>query len=377
MSLTAIRRWTVTVTAVLVVGLAPGCRPQPEPVRKVVVPLWQTGLAESPVHSRMLAAIALRDDATWTFKLVGPVAKVAELAEQVAGFLKAVEFDEAGEPAWTLPEGWTTHRRNADRFVTLEIPVQSGDPVELAVARLSAGQDLLANINRWRNQLSLKPVATGEIETSVERVAGADGELVVFDATGEWKQSAAMPPFAGGQMPGGALPGGATSLEQPAEGEAAAAIVGEIATPEGWSRDPDSPMVVASFRRQSDRGDVRLAISELPAALNSWDNSVGSWASEAGLEGKSPDELRGMGKAVEVGGLPGQRLELAGPEGDGARAVIGIRVECGQRAIYLKLTGDRAAVLDAVPVLEQFCVELKLNVPEPSIPADELPNPDR
>lgn len=362
LSMTEKTRWFGWVVLSALTGLVlAGCRPQAEQVQKVVVPLWQTGLAESPVHSRMVAAIALREDATWTFKLLGPVAKVAELAGPVNEFLKAVEFDGAGEPVWKLPDGWTTHRRNPDRFVTIEIPVQSGDPVELAVARLAAGQDLLANINRWRNQLSLTPLAADGLEAGISRVASAGGELVVFDATGEWNQSAAMPPFAGGQMPGGVMPGGASAGEDP-PGDADAAITGEISTPEGWTRDADSPMVVASFRRQSEKGSVRLAISELPAALNSWDNSVGSWASEAGLETTSPEELRGKSTPVEIGGLPGQRIELAGPEGDGARAVIGLRVESGSRAVYFKLTGDRAAVLEAAPVLEQLGRELKLNV---------------
>lgn len=76
--------------------------------------------------------------------------------------------------SWDVPNGWLAVGSSGMRAETFQIPSQDGS-VELTVIAFpgSAG-GLLANVNRWREQLGLAPVANAELN---EIVAIIDSEL--------------------------------------------------------------------------------------------------------------------------------------------------------------------------------------------------------
>lgn len=101
---------------------------------------------------------------------------------------------------WTAPSHWVPKEGSAMRKATYAISGQGGAEAELTVTAFpgDVGGDL-ANINRWRGQLQLPPLAAGELEsatrhldigelhvTTVE-IVGADntqrllGAIVPFD----------------------------------------------------------------------------------------------------------------------------------------------------------------------------------------------------
>lgn len=124
---------------------------------------------------RMLAAIVTHGEQGWFFKIMGPKDAVAEKREAFETFLKSLSFSDDGKPKWTAPEGWQEQPGDSIRYATLVIP---GDakPLELTVTSLPKppGDEenyALVNINRWRGQLKLPPIAIeqlGEETTSLE-----------------------------------------------------------------------------------------------------------------------------------------------------------------------------------------------------------------
>jgi hypothetical protein len=87
--------------------------------------------------------------------------------------------------AWTLPAGWKEASGGGQmRYATLTPPVQG--KVDVTVIRLPgpAGGEL-ANVNRWRNQIGLAPLAEAELPRQRKLVKTPAGELAVYDFTSD------------------------------------------------------------------------------------------------------------------------------------------------------------------------------------------------
>lgn len=86
---------------------------------------------------------------------------------------------------WTVPAGWTEDPEPRQmRLATYMAPDPDG-LVEVAVSRFSGrvGGDL-ANINRWRGQMGLGPVAESELDDLLTRFSadGFDGYLIRIES---------------------------------------------------------------------------------------------------------------------------------------------------------------------------------------------------
>jgi len=122
---------------------------------------------------RMLAAIVLRPDRAWFFKAVGPDARMAEHADGFRSLLRSVRFVDE-KPQWTLPEGWRQKAGSGMRFATLEFG-SADQAIELTVIPLGVppGEPsayVLSNVNRWRQQLQLPPLAAEELDKQTEKI---------------------------------------------------------------------------------------------------------------------------------------------------------------------------------------------------------------
>jgi hypothetical protein len=150
---------------------------------------------------RMLGAILPRDGYTWFFKLTGPAAVVGQARPDYLAFLQSVR---AGAPAgatpvpapsavaaapsagmastpvptaagaglkWTAPATWESKPATAMRKATYVITEAGGATAELAVTAFpgDVGGEL-ANVNRWRGQLQLPPIAESELAGAVTHV---------------------------------------------------------------------------------------------------------------------------------------------------------------------------------------------------------------
>ena len=317
-----------------------------------------TGLGDTPAErppastekDRMVVALALRDDATWFFKMNGPVSRIDETEDQWRPFLEKVSFDESGKPVWKLPEGWSTAGQKPMRFATLVVDAKK-PPVELAVSSLAAGQDLLMNVNRWRGQLGLEPSDEAGLKDSMTTIQAGDQELKLFDAAGKMS-GGMMPPFAGG----------GNRMERPRNSPRPETGNNKITftAPDGWKPGKPSPFLKARFTKTDGEQTAQISVSSLPAAANKWLPNAARWAGQVGLDSADETKLTDLTEAVTVDGVDGKLIRLI-PEGKkGAKATIATMIPKGSNAWFFKLTGDRDVVNRSEQVLVEFMKTVKL-----------------
>jgi hypothetical protein len=172
--------------------------------------------AGSGEKTRILAAITRRDGVSWFFKMTGDDALVAEQKPAFIDFLKSVSFPaataqaqlppshppidggnmmaQAGgatssgqpKPNWQVPSTWK--EVPGGQFLVAKFVVTG---VANAQANINVsmspgdGGGLLANVNRWRGQLSLGPVAEQDLAKDLQSVDLSEGKASLADITGK------------------------------------------------------------------------------------------------------------------------------------------------------------------------------------------------
>ncbi len=162
---------------------------------------------------RMLGAIVPFDGATWFFKLTGPDALVAKGKSSYLEFLQTVKPSagaSAGPAApvtftppvpamsdipvtkadgpelkWVAPPQWQSKPASGMRKATYAVTGDDGTSAELAVTAFpgSVGGEL-ANVNRWRGQLQLPPIAEAELAGAITRQTVNGLAVTLVDITG-------------------------------------------------------------------------------------------------------------------------------------------------------------------------------------------------
>jgi hypothetical protein len=176
-------------------------QPDPPPVEQ---PKTVDGiLAAIVVHPMGSPATTEADSQTpaevaWFFKLSGPIAAVGAQAEAFEKFVSSVHFVD-DRPQYDPPADWQPQGASAMRYETFVIPGER--PVELTVATLPKNETdeaafLLANINRWRGQLSLGPIGEKALAGSIRQLPLADGTATLVSLVGKLKATGMGPQFA-------------------------------------------------------------------------------------------------------------------------------------------------------------------------------------
>ncbi len=162
-------------------------------------------LIDGKFRARVLVAELTRGATSWFFKLTGEDAFVASQKENFLQFLKSVSFVESA-PAqvaaaasaenqsaspnvnsiWTIPAGWKSVTPSSTMLFA-QFLIQDGDAkAEVNISQLAGeGGGLLANVNRWRGQLGLPPVAQeDDFSKMVSSVDSANGQIQIVDMNG-------------------------------------------------------------------------------------------------------------------------------------------------------------------------------------------------
>lgn len=173
------KRWFVLLGGFLLSStLLPGCSEPVEPIESYTVPKEDAVYAANhvernepkPVKGRMFGLLIFDGTTTWSFKLSGPDENLDGLAPAFADFTASIQFKN-GVPEWKTPKGWTQlpddkakGSKTTPRFATIRIG-EGNDAPELAVHQLNSDpripleELILANVNRWRDQLGLQPTS--------------------------------------------------------------------------------------------------------------------------------------------------------------------------------------------------------------------------
>ncbi|MBS0264254.1 MAG: hypothetical protein JSS02_20115 [Planctomycetes bacterium] len=302
--------------------------------------------------TRLLGAITPRGDKTWFFKLMGPPAAVEAHTGGFAQFVRSLTFTKQG-PKWQLPEGWEAEPGSQMRFATIRLPAE-GKSLELTVIALPTGPgdfapQLLANVNRWRDQVSLKELPADQIGKSPEvQKLEVDGESVwITDFTGSGKGSSMS-----GSGSGGAPP---AQVERPPQKPAGLPFDCEV--PGQWVAGQASQFQIAVFDvREGDRKglvSVSTAGGDLAANINRWRDQVG-------LSAISPEEIQKTAQKLALGEHEGLYVQLEGPESAQPRkSILGVIANVEGRQWFIKFTGDAELAQQQKPLFESFVKSIR------------------
>lgn len=111
------------------------------------------------ISQRTVAVVIPRDDATWFLKISGPAEDVAVDEASFRQFAESVTFGKDSAIDWKSPDTWKVQA--AGQFETAVF--RTSRQVKVSVSQLGAGQDLLMNVNRWREQIGLPRVGAAEL----------------------------------------------------------------------------------------------------------------------------------------------------------------------------------------------------------------------
>lgn len=86
---------------------------------------------------------------------------------------------------WSLPKGWSEAKGGGPmRYATLKPAVPGKVEVSVIVLPGPAGGEL-ANVNRWRNQIGLPPLADADLPASRKTLKAGVGPVSVYDFTSD------------------------------------------------------------------------------------------------------------------------------------------------------------------------------------------------
>ena len=137
-----------------------------------------------------LAAILQTAGRTWFFNMVGEAAIVTSERTNFRTFLASVFFEERAlptdmaaqslppnttsddpNPTWTVPKGWSPGRPSPIRRASFAVGREDGQTADISVTTFPGDVGgSLNNINRWRRQLGLGPVARTDIDGLISEI---------------------------------------------------------------------------------------------------------------------------------------------------------------------------------------------------------------
>jgi hypothetical protein len=132
----------------------------------------------------------------WFFKIAGLAATVDAQEQAFRSFVESAKFGGQG-PKWTLPQGWKEKQAGMMQHAAFD----AGEPpVEVSVAGLPKPDSdeaayLLANVNRWRGQMSLPRIGPGELAKNIHERPIGSIKATWVDLRGTL-QKGMRPPFA-------------------------------------------------------------------------------------------------------------------------------------------------------------------------------------
>jgi hypothetical protein len=268
---------------------------------------------------------------SWFFKLTGDPAVVEPSRGAFLEFVKSVQFTtgESPRPTWKLPADWQELPGTEMRLATIKFN-SGGEPLEIAIS--PAGGDTLANINRWRGQVGLAPIAVAELAGTTEtfEVDGRECTFVSLVGTGSGQMSGApFAPFASGKA----------KSPPPTAAPSSAAGSLKYEVPKEWTAAPNDAVSTAAFQAVDGGKNVKITISEVGGDLLT---NVNRWREQVGLPPLTMDELAKSVRKIETLGVTGDYVEAIG-KGDvkPPETILGVRAVAGGATWFIKLKGDR------------------------------------
>jgi hypothetical protein len=316
------RRSVPLLLGALAVAVLAGCRD--DEIRRYKVPQPVT----TPM--RLLGAIVPHGERTWFFKLLGPAPAVGEQKETFDRFLATVKFVDAGERpiTWKVPDGWSEEPGSQMRYATLKS--EGKDHLELTVTTLGRdGGAVLPNVDRWRGQLGLAPVAEAELASFSRELTVGGEKATVIDLTGTGADTSAM------TAPAPAAP-------PMVDREPARSGGLKYVAPAGWTERPATNGFARATFAVTDGGQTaEVTVTPLGGMAGGLLANVNRWRNQVGLGPTTEEQLSKDQKQLDVAGTPCPYFDLAGPKGD---RILAVSMPQGGQTWFLKMKGPAELV---------------------------------
>ncbi|MGH8094668.1 MAG: hypothetical protein ACREIF_14560 [Chthoniobacterales bacterium] len=360
----------------------------------------------------LVAACGRSDDARITVYRI-PKETQPEQAAQQAGM---TTNPAPAEVHWTAPSGWEEQPATGFRKGSFLIHGADGKTADVSVISFpEAAGGLLANVNRWRNQLKLAPVSDITQAGSPMSVAGRDmffvdlaseqpinpdgskvrilggifpinGETWFFKmmgpdqlvesqrdgfkqflesvhltdgssaATGAAPASAPMSASVGGNNTNAPTP----PMIAPSQGAPL-----QYRLPPGWREKPLTPMRLASFNAAAPNGkETDVSVVSLPGIAGGDLANVNRWRGQVNLGPIDENTLAKTAEHVKSNGHDFLMVDLVsgtpiGPKQEKQRILAAILDE-NERSWFIKMTGEDAAVESQKSAFTSFLQGLKI-----------------
>lgn len=321
------------------------------------------------------ALVSCRDTRLVSYRI--PKEKGAALPAQSAAPAVTVAERPVGELVWRVPTAWRPKAPSSMRRASYEVGEGPGPFADLAVTAFPGvvGGDL-ANINRWRGQLDLPPIAEADLAEALQSLSTGGLAIRVADLTGgsadnPQRMLGAIVPYGGAtwffKLTGPAAVVGAeqprfmaflatlapvgpgqpaAAVAPPSEAITASAAVPDLhwAAPAHWATQPAAALRKATFIIPGPTGtSAELAVTAFPGAVGGELANVNRWRGQLQLPPLDEAGLAGTVTRLTVHGLPVAVVEFGGGPG-GSKRLVGAMVPHAGATWFFKLTGDDVAV---------------------------------
>jgi hypothetical protein len=315
----------------LALGFLVGCQKQEE-IQKYKAAKPDFGEAGK---YRILVAIAPDREVTWFFKMKGQVEWVYQHKEDFKSFVDSLRFPAGARlPRWNLPAGWQIGDPKPGREKTFLIGSKDKG-VELAVTQLplplgQGGNTLLANVNRWREDLGLKPIPENEIKNFCKEWKVQDRQLLVVELTGPGRTLNSLIDY---KLPG------------------------------GWEATNAFNPELLAFRVVDKEQMARVSITLAGGSLT---DNVNRWRGQVGLPPLTEEEIKKDIKVLNVDDRPAQYVDISGKEiqpGRGDR-ILGAIQSKERLTMFYKMMGPADLVGREQENFEAFLRSIRFHLPK-------------
>ncbi len=339
-----------------------GCGGQ-EPIREYVVPKPEVVYAQNhvdsaaakspsatvgsqPVTDRLLGAVLPHGAQTWYFKMTGPTAAVAKQVQKFRALIESVTFDDAGKPAWKLPEGWDEKPGSGQRVATI-VANSDGQSLELSVIPMPTGgsaESLLDNINRWRRQMGQAPLQSTQLSAETQQLQLGDTSATLVDFEGRLQKTM------GSQ--------GSLAQSLPAAGPERGDL--KFKLPDGWFEAKPDVVSRAAFGVRDGDQSAHITVSLLGGDAGGLLPNVNRWREQVGLPDMTAEALKEHAEALEVGGITGSYVEsFPVDKAPAAMAVTGWIGMQADHSWFVKMRGNAPLVRQQREQFRTFLKSLK------------------
>lgn len=283
---------------------------------------------------RILGAVAPTPNATWFFKLTSPADRVDAVKADVLGFFQKLKIED-GQLRWTVPQGWVEEKGGAQQR---EATLRFGDhepKLELTVVRFQGdGGGMLANLNRWREQLGLDKIEEAGIPTLAKKMDNAAAEVWVVDLIGPQRPGAGMRGMQQQRAP-----------EPPPSANRTPSLddirsMFTLDRPPGWKENPQPTNGrIFEFMVDEGGGSALVTLSLLQGGGDLAGN-VNRWREQAGLGPLPEGDVAKTAAPMSFVGNEAWLVEAIGPQ----RGIIVVASFNPQFSIFFKMDGTPSTV---------------------------------